>query len=74
VHKGNVCVSIDSPHLKLWETFPRDNGYTKYFAYVPKHRLPAYEEAWRAWCSEHDRKDWPQMIFDWAEEKKRLQK
>ena len=71
-HKGNVCVTIESPHLKLWATYPKDHGFTKYFGYVPKHRLAAYEEMWRVWCSEHPRKDWPEMIAIWAEEKKRL--
>lgn len=72
--KGNTTVTIDSPHLRLWTTYPTHKGFTKALEYVPKRERAAYEDQWRDWCRKHDKKDYPQWILDWPETKKRLEK
>lgn len=72
--KGNICVTLDSPHNRYREGFHTIDGKIVYVGYLPIAKQRAYEQLIREWCKDHDRKDWPELVLAWIDEKKRLQK
>ena len=72
--KGFTTVTIDSPHLKGRETWPRYKGWVMAMEYVPKKDRISMNSLWQDWARLHpNRKEWPEWLLTWADDRKRLE-
>jgi hypothetical protein len=71
-HKGNVCVTLDSPHNRYRDGFPTIDGKIVYPGFLPIGKQRVYEQLINEWCKGRPRKDWPALVTAWEAEKKRL--
>jgi hypothetical protein len=60
--------------LEAYSSMPKLDGHVVSLFYTPEGRVPAYEQQWRKWLSEHSRHLWPEWVDQWSAHRKVQQK